>query len=133
MAKPKKMQGYLAVRLTDEAAHEVRGLAVHPSVHGHHTTLHFTPTEEEYEAAYAALIGQGVRLTVLGMVQDDRGQALAVQLPQGVACKNANPHVTISCAEGTTPKYSNELLANGAPLALVALTELAGTIEFVKF
>jgi len=76
-------------------------------------------------------LGQTVTLRVIGMAQDERCQAVKVEIPDGLLCLNDNPHITVSCADGTAPKYSNELLAAAElePLELV----LTGTVELVKF
>jgi hypothetical protein len=81
----------------------------HPYVHGHHMTIAFNPPMERFVERYEALVGQPVRLRVVGVAEDDKGQAVRVEGPS----ENANPHITISCADGIAPKYSNEFLSKG--------------------
>ncbi len=132
MAKQKRMKGYAALVLTDESAAILQGMAVYETVHCHHLTLAFRPTQEEWDGAYAAIEGDTLELQVVGIASDDKGQAVLVELPEGIACKNAYPHVTISCAEGIKPKYSNELLADASKLSALDLT-ISAVVTFVSF
>lgn len=81
----------------------------HKDLHGDHVTLIFKPSEEELEKFE---IGKTVRFQVSGYAVDEKGQAVAVNLPSDLRSlsKNKIPHVTISVAPGTKPVYSNELL-----------------------
>lgn len=78
---------------------------------GHHMTIKFKPSPEDI-AQFTPLIGSSVSLKVVGYAEDDKGQAVLVS-PQEVQSSNANPHITVSCAAGTAPVYSNTLLAGG--------------------
>lgn len=80
----------------------------HPFVHAHHMTVAFNPTIERMEH-YRPMIGQELRLKVIGVAEDEKGQAVRVEGPS----ENANPHITISCADGVPAKYSNDLLSKG--------------------
>ena len=133
MAKPKTMSGYVAIVLNPESMAALKALAVHPVLFSEHTTLAFKPEEATFEERFGKWIDQPVTLQVLGMGQDDKGQAVRVLLPDGLICANANPHVTISCAEGIGAKYSNDLLGSGLPLTPVAITELQGVVQFKHF
>lgn len=71
----------------------------------HHMTFAFQPTPEE---AYALPIGEEIDLLVVGIAQDERGQALVLESPyptRGV------PHITISTAGNVGAVYSNTLIA----------------------
>lgn len=76
----------------------------------HHLTLKFKPTPEEVKALP---IGDTVTFQILGYGADEKAQALLCSVPAGLTCDNANPHVTVAVAEGVSPVYSNELLAQG--------------------
>lgn len=78
----------------------------------HHMTIKFKPSDEDV-ANYSSMIGQNFELKVVGYAEDEKGQAVLVE-PQGISSTNSNPHITISCADGVTPVYSNELLSLGS-------------------
>jgi hypothetical protein len=86
------------------------GVPLHGRIFAHHMTIKFKPTPEEIVAG--PVIGSGVALKVTGWAADERGQAVLVN-PGGVVSTNAHPHISISTAPGTSPVYSNELLARG--------------------
>jgi hypothetical protein len=81
----------------------------HPEVHAHHMTMAYKPALHRLEHFHEKA-GERLRIKVVGLAQDDRGQAVLVNGPSD----NQYPHVTISCADGVEAKYSNELLARGA-------------------
>ncbi len=89
--------------------------AKHPQVHGGHVTLVFKPSPAQLEAITPHL-GKEVEVEVTGMAIDDRGQAVTVEIPSELKVTPESPkdtrihHVTLSCAEGVSPVYSNELL-----------------------
>lgn len=103
---------YWAVLLDAECVETLKTTVnpVHPNVYAEHTTLCFQPNEEQ-DAKWMKRLGDKVVLTAIGRRSDDRGDALVVA---GIGREdNGIPHITISCADGTKPFYSNELLANG--------------------
>ena len=75
----------------------------------HHMTIKFDPSEDEVHALPMAEVAD---FKVVGWAADERGQAVLV-VPTGVSSANRHPHITMSCAPGTLPMYSNELLARG--------------------
>lgn len=83
---------------------------VHPNVYAHHVTLAHDPDAETL-AKYQPLEGQRLRIPVTAVAVDDKGQAVLV----GADSENEFAHVTISCAEGVPPVYSNELMAKADP------------------
>ena len=82
---------------------------VYSVVYGHHLTLKFKPTPEEVEALP---IGEEFLIAIDGWVEDDFGQAVSVGDTAGLPCSNEHPHITVACAWGTPPVYSNQLLEN---------------------
>lgn len=81
----------------------------HDKVKNDHVTLGFKLTPE-----FEALIGQPVRMQVVGHASDELGQAVVVDLPSDVPfTKKGLPHVTLSHDASVGPKYSNDLLASG--------------------
>lgn len=81
----------------------------HVNVYGEHMTLAFgRHMEPEYP------VGSEFELEVLAAYEDDRGQAVRVK---GVGSNidkhvwvDQVPHITISCAVGIKPVYSNEVI-----------------------
>lgn len=108
---------YVGVFLTPEARRKLlRDFPPrHPEVRADHVTLLFKPTTEQLEDMRRELgMGRRVPLRVTGVAEDDKAQALEVELPEEIARRGQRrPHVTISVAEGVQPVYSNELLEKG--------------------
>ena len=85
----------------------------------HHVTMRFcppsVPDEEKiaYKDAFAPFAGKSVLVEPIALVYDDKGAALSVRLPEEVRaqCQSLHPHITIACAPGVQPVYSNELLS----------------------
>lgn len=76
--------------------------AKHSKVFAHHSTNWYKPTSLE-----GLEIGKKSLLKIIGQAYDQKGFAVLVENPKS---KNKFPHITISCAEGIPPVYSNELL-----------------------
>lgn len=99
---------YNAVVLTEESQQLLRSKfeGVHRKKFGHHITTEFRPPSRPNDE------GKEVTIKVIGYAKDENGEAV-VAIPSGVSYKSRIPHITISCAEGVVPKYSNELLEGG--------------------
>lgn len=96
----------------------------HPNVHADHMTIWYDPPEDVVEDLP---LGRQVRLKVIGLAEDDRGQAVVVR-PEGVKSRNRTPHITISTAGGVTPAYSNNLVERGwTPVVGPTLTAVLDT------
>jgi hypothetical protein len=54
--------------------------------------------------------GDEIELEVIGYAEDEKGQAVVVR---GIESSKAVPHITLSCAPGVRPFYSNTLLSKG--------------------
>ncbi len=76
--------------------------AKHSKVFAHHSTNWYKPTSIE-----GLEIGKKSLLKIIGQAYDQKGFAVLVE---NIKSKNKFPHITISCAEGVPPVYSNELL-----------------------
>jgi hypothetical protein len=76
--------------------------AKHSKVFAHHSTNWYKPTSVE-----GLEIGNKNLLKIIGQASDQKGFAVLVE---NAKSKNKFPHITISCAEGVAPVYSNELL-----------------------
>ncbi|MHA2280131.1 MAG: hypothetical protein ACXAC5_04545 [Promethearchaeota archaeon] len=82
----------------------------HPNIYAEHMTIVFNPTPEQDELLMKQ-IGQHRTLMVTGFRFDEKGDAVVVtgeRRPNG-----GIPHITISCADGTKPFYSNKVLDGG--------------------
>jgi len=85
-----------------------RGISLLENVKCDHLTLVFKPTEEELAALP---IGEEASIVVRGRAATLEIQALRCEVD--LPCKNENPHITVSHAEGVSPAKSNELLQRG--------------------
>ena len=85
----------------------------HPNVYADHATLFFKPSEMAVKIAEERR-GHPVDLFVLAEVFDEKGHALWLgcsyhDIDHSIV-QQEFLHVTISCANGTSPVYSNTLL-----------------------
>lgn len=87
----------------------------------HHMTIKFKPSEEE---VLALNIGQKATLHIDAYGSDEKAQAVIVS---GVDSYNPIPHITVA-TDGTSPVYSNELLARQALKAPGIPPSLVGTV-----
>lgn len=103
---------YWAVLLDQKSRNILRATfpPKHGNVYAEHMTILFGSTKEQDEKMLLQW-GKEVQLFVTGIAEDDKGQAVVVHGMDRVG--GGIPHVTISCADGTRPVYSNKLLANG--------------------
>ncbi len=89
---------------------------VHPNKYGEHVTLHYFGDKGGTDTRYA---GEKVRVRLLNHYSDDKGEAWTVGCDNSHVneIKDASQtlHVTVSCAEGTRPVYSNTLIKNSEP------------------
>jgi hypothetical protein len=103
---------YWAILLWEESRKQLLEICKpqHPNVYAEHMTIVFKPTQEQDEMLMKQ-IGTLRTLIVTGFGLDNKGDAVVVtgerRLDGGI------PHITISCADGTKPFYSNELLDGG--------------------
>jgi hypothetical protein len=97
----------------------------HPTVYADHLTLAFgkNMADKEYP------VGQKMELKVWGLAEDSKGQAVLCTFldPLKLLDPKQAPHITISCADGVPPKYSNELVSRGKFIPEVLLQ---GTLDF---
>ena len=78
--------------------------AKHKNVYMDHSTIQFRPDQNTLNG----LPYQGtIEMTVTGIVEDEKGQALIVDNPHALT---KYPHITVSTAEGVSSKYSNEMI-----------------------
>ncbi|KKU50008.1 MAG: hypothetical protein A3H69_03020 [Candidatus Sungbacteria bacterium RIFCSPLOWO2_02_FULL_47_9] len=131
--RQEKMEGYLAAVLDEESKALLR--AQFPPKHSqefyHHMTIAFRPSKEQYEK-YAGNLDGELELNIVGYAEDDRGQAVIVETPLS---ENSDPHITLSCAKGTSPVYSNELIKNAKAAGTVKPVNLKirAKVKFASF
>jgi len=94
----------------------------HGEIANEHITLSLKPFPGMED-----LIGQTVKLKVIGYAEDDLGQAVVVDMPPEYKISNKVYHVTISHSKDTSPKYSNELLGRG--FETINGPELTGIVD----
>ena len=109
-----KAPPYVGVFLTPEAKKELLKdfPPKHPEVQADHITLMFKPTLDQMKQLRDRFsMGQTVPIQITGYAEDDKAQALTVELPGDIREQSKEqPHITVSVAEGVSPSYSNELL-----------------------
>ncbi len=103
---------YSAILIDEADRKRILKDAVHPNLYGDHVTLYFYGNDGPVDTPYA---GERVDVRLTNHYSDELGDAWDVE------CKNSHVeeikesdqylHVTVSCAYGTKPVYSNELIA----------------------
>ncbi|CAI8031594.1 NEDD4-binding protein 2-like 2 [Geodia barretti] len=118
---------YTAVFLTPESQWRLVSAVAptHPRISADHVTLVFEPSKE---SCLNANIGSRVSLCVTGTADNGQVQVAAVELPRGLTCQNAVPHITVSAGENVPFKAANELLERQSPKPVYQNTELEGII-----
>ena len=87
----------------------------HPKIFAHHSTNQFRPKDTgDLE------IGKKSRIKILGRASDEKGDVLLVENSKS---ENKHPHITLSCTEGVSPVYSQELLERSAQNGTVEMFE----------
>jgi hypothetical protein len=117
--------------LDEASAANLKALASHPVVYCDHATIAFRPKPEVY-AKYEGLVDRYLTLRTIGIAKDESGQAVALD---GLPSENDQPHITISCADGVKPKYSNELLRRAHEADEISPLEmkLRARVQFIRF
>lgn len=124
------VNGYYYVLLDANIRTSLKTLAVHPEIYCHHVTVAFKPTLEQARVL-DTLVGEKYNFRASRLVSNAKGQALEVDLQTN----NPHSHVTISCARGVKPVYSNTLLelpddqVESRPYAAA----LSGVLQFEAF
>ncbi len=74
----------------------------HSELFGHHSSIAYDP-----ENLNDIEVGKPYTLSIIGRAYDEKGDALLVENKKSTL---RYPHITLSCAPGIGPIYSNELL-----------------------
>ena len=127
-------QGYLAVVLDRQSHLELKKLAKHEKVHCHHANLQFGVRDVDV----ADWIGRTVEMKSRWLYQDNDAAALTIQFmdPEVTGlCWDRFAHITLSCAEGVKPSYSNKMIeeSSGGDYQSLGDIPLLGEIEFIAF
>lgn len=85
----------------------------HPKVFAHHSTIAFKPSDLD-----GIELGKETVIKIIGRVTDEKGDVLLVE---NIKSNQKYPHITLSCAEGVPPMYSNELIEKAVA---------SGTVEY---
>jgi hypothetical protein len=93
---------YTALFIEDTPALLAKFPPKHAQIFGHHSTIAFEPASLDGIA-----LGEKSQIKVIGRAWDEKGDALLVE---NAKSNNKYPHVTLSCAEGVSPVYSNQLI-----------------------
>lgn len=74
----------------------------------HHVTLQFGVERDDW----SFLVGQAFSAFLESECWNEKIQALTIELPGGIPCQNAAPHLTVSWADGVSPVESNAMLSS---------------------
>jgi len=88
---------------------------IHENVYFHHCTVAYKPSAEKIEQ-YKPKLGKVFKLNVNGFVLTNEIAVLMIDNVKGLPIENRHPHITVSCAEGIKPFYSNEVLETVTPV-----------------
>ena len=88
---------------------------IHENVYFHHCTVAYKPSAEKIEE-YKPKLGKVFQLNVNGFVLTNEIAVLTIDNVKGLPIENCHPHITVSCAEGTKPFYSNKVLETVTPV-----------------
>ena len=98
--------------------------AKHARVLAHHSTIAFRPANLD-----GIEIGKKSVMKITARVFDEKGDALLVENPKS---NNENPHITLSCAEGISPVYSNELIKKAIENGTIEYFDNPEEIEVIE-
>lgn len=122
---------YAAVFLTEDSKRRLleKVPPKHPNVYAEHMTLGFgRHLKEKYP------LGEVIEILATTIHEDERGQCVGVWPGDAAPLfwESQQPHITVSCAEGVKPFYSNELIANYKPNETSRLTNiiLHGVVDY---
>ena len=88
---------------------------IHENVHFHHCTVAYEPSAEKIEQ-YKPNLGHVYELKVNGFVLTNEIAVLTIDDVEGLPVENRYPHITVSCATGIKPFYSNQVLEKFTPV-----------------
>jgi len=101
---------------------------IHPTVYADHVTLYFKPSQDDIRKFenWVDDHGNEVNIFLMHMIHDSKGQAVKVFTFS--ATEDGFPvnvkqqlHITISCADGVSPAYSNKLLTSDDAITRTSL------------
>lgn len=102
---------YSAILIDDSDKRKILADSVHPNKYGEHVTLQYFGSKGGTDTPFA---GKRVAVELKKHYADEKGEAWTVQCNDAdvQAIKDASQtlHVTVSCADGTKPFYSNQLI-----------------------
>jgi hypothetical protein len=84
----------------------------------------------EVVEAFAAAVGQTAEGVVTGYFEDEKGQAVTIDVQSPIPATNKILHITLATAEGVKPVYSNQLVANPAARQEVKPLKLTGVYDY---
>lgn len=121
--------GLIAVVLDEDTKAALRDFVLHPHQYCEHVTMAYRPEPDTYNK-YKDMMGQVIEFTIPAIFHDECGEAAVVE---GVMSENEVPHITISCAEGVKPSYSNRMFKNpnAAIFQLQRQVVGRGTVQWV--
>ena len=119
----------LAAVHASAGAEALDGKAVRDSFH---VTLRFLGDvmDPVWFLDFAGRIGSTVELVATEIVWNDKGVCARVELPAGVGCSHASPHITVALGASIKPVYSNDLLGRKDAKRVSCRVPLTGKFFF---
>lgn len=104
----KPVEAYIALVLNKQSIKDLKEMfpAKHKNTFYHYMTIVYKPNKVLYDK-YEKYINEDLTLKVTGHCFDEKGQVVILD---SKLSENEVPHITLSCVEGVSPVYSNELL-----------------------
>jgi len=110
----------------------------HAKVFADHVTLRYFDNNEGPDYRMPDFIGKTTKVNLVERCVDDKGDAIVVSINDSTIRNYASKtqqhtHVTISCADGTSPVYSNSLITSASERIKMTGTVTCKVMAFVKF
>lgn len=107
---------YSAILIDESDKAKILANSIHPNKYGEHVTLHYFGDGGGTDTPYA---GTPVVLRLKEHFSDDKGEAWTVECDNesvnALKDDSQTLHITVSCADGTKPVYSNQLIKSSKP------------------
>lgn len=109
---PEPKINYIGIFLTDASHQKLleEFSPIHPEIYGDHITLFYNPNLEMVDR-YRGWIGYKIPILTGQEFCDRKGQAVIAYIGADITRESyPSSHITISCATGVPPRYSNDLV-----------------------
>ena len=92
----------------------------------HHLTIAFKPSQEEVENMP---LGKPVKMKIIGYGQDEKAQAVFVQLESGIRSNNAKPHITMAISPSGAERQQRPRCCRGCWATIEGIFGYSGKVK----